>query len=257
MYLENLKSRNNLSLDEIVQLMEVETSVKIYKKLLYFKFKAMGFTKIESYKLASIKRSTAYHLEDIWNEGGYNSLLPKGGGGRKSKLNKDQLNELGVILKTKDKWLINDVVNLITEKWSIKYSYNGVQQLLESYFNVEIDNYYAEKQEKKKYIDNFVQNFDNISQDKKGQMELLIEYIKEEKDPNTLKKLTYILFKNLGFSTDVSSYFLSVTPATGNNWLNRWKKEEYKGLLQKKGQGRKPKLSDKEKKRLKKTRRKR
>jgi len=252
MCLENLKSRNDLSLDEIVQLMEVETSVKVYKKLLYFKFKAMDFTKIESYKLASIKRSTAYHLEDLWNEGGYNSLLPKGGGGRKAKLNEEQLNELGLILKTKDKWLINDVVNLIKEKWNIEYSYNGVQLLLNTYFDVNIDNYYSEKQEKKKYVDNFVQNFDNISQNEKDQMELLIKYIKEEKDPNILKKLTYLLFKNLGFSTDVSSYFLSVTPATGNNWTNRWEKEEYGGLLQKKGQGRKSKLSDEEKDKVKK-----
>ena len=256
MCLESLKSRNDLSLDEIVQLMEVETDVKVYKKLLYFKFKGMGFTKIESYKLASIKRSTAYHLEDLWNEGGYNSLLRKSGGGRKSKLNKDQINELGLILETKDKWLINDVVDLIKEKWSIDYSYNGVQQLLNTYFNVKIDNYYVEKQKKKKHLDNFVQNFDNISQDEKDEVELLIKYINEEKDHNILKKLIYLLFKNLGFSTDVSSYFLSVTSATGNNWLKRWGKGGLEGLLQKKGQGRKPNLSDEDRISLKKTRRK-
>lgn len=257
MCFENLKSKNNLSLDEIIQLMEVETDIKTYKKLLYFKFKAMGFTKIESYKLASIKRSTAYHLEDLWNEGGYNALLRKSGGGRKTKLNENQLSDLGLILETKDKWLVNDIVTLIKEKWNIKYSYNGVQQLLNSYFNVDIDNYYVEKQEKKKHLDNYVQNFDNISQDEKDEIEALIKFINEEKNPNTLKKLIYLLFKNLGFSTDMSSYFLSVTPATGNNWLKRWEKEEYEGLLQKKGQGRKPDLSDENMLSLKKTKRKR
>jgi len=75
------KITGDLSLDEINQLMEHEIDVKILKKLYYFRFKAMGFTKIESYKLASIKKSTAYNLEDLWNEGGYNALLRKSGGG--------------------------------------------------------------------------------------------------------------------------------------------------------------------------------
>jgi transposase len=253
MCLENLKSRSDLSLNEIIQLMDVETDLKIYKKLFYFKFKAMGFSIIESYGLASIKRSTAYNLEDQWNDGEYNALLPKGGHGRKPKLNEDQIKELELILKTKDSWLINDVLKLIKEKWNIKYSYHGVQNLLESYFNVNIDNYYHAKQESKKYLDNFVQNFDNISNDEKNQIEVIIKYIREEKEFNVLNKLFYLLFKKLGFSTDVSSYFLSVTPVTGNNWLKRWKKEKYEGLLHKKGQGRKPKLNKENTKKLKKT----
>jgi hypothetical protein len=48
MCLENLKSRNYLSLDEIIQLMDAEKNIKIYKKLFYFKFKAIGFNMIES-----------------------------------------------------------------------------------------------------------------------------------------------------------------------------------------------------------------
>ena len=252
MCLESLKSRSDLSLDEIVHLMEVETNIKIYKKLLYFKFQAMGFTKVESYKLASIKRSTAYHLDDLWNEGGYNSLLPKSGQGRKTKLDKSQLNELGLILENNDMWLVNDVMKLIEEKWGVNYSYNGVQNLLKDYFNVNVGNYYVEKRERKKYVENFVENFDDISQDEKNQIEAIIKYINEEKDVNVLKKLFYLLFRKLKFSTDIVSHFLSVTTVTGNNWLKRWEKKEYEGLLHKKGQGRKPKLNNKEMKSLKK-----
>ena len=248
MCLEDLKSRGDLSLDEIVQLIEIETDVKIYKKLIYFKFKAMGFSIMESYNLTSIKRSTTYHSEDQWNDGGYNALLPRLGRGRKPKLNEEQMSELELILKNKDSWLINDVLNLIKEKWGINYSYHGVQNLLESHFNVNIDNYYVEEQEKKKYVDNFVQNFDNISQDEKNQIEVIIKYIKEEKESTVLKKLFYLLFEKLKFSNNVISYFLSVSSVTGNNWLKRWETEEYEGLLHKKGQGRKPKLNDEEKK---------
>jgi transposase len=252
MCLENLKSRSDLSLDEIVQLMDVETDVKIYKKLFYFKFKAMGFTSIESYNLASIKRSTAYHLDDLWIEGGYNSLLPKYSNGREPKLNEKQMKELSHILETKDGWLVNDVLKLIEEEWNIKYSYHGVLNLLKSHFNVNILNYYAEKQENKKDVDNFVQNFDNLSPEEKDQIELIIKYIEEEKESNILKKLFYLLFKKLGFFTDVVSCFLSVTTVTGNNWLKRWEKEGYEGLIHKKGQGRKPRLHEKDFEKLKK-----
>jgi len=252
MYLEDLKSRNDLSLDEINQLMDHETDVKIFNKLLYFRFKAMGFTKIESYKLASIKKSTAYNLEDLWNEGGYNALLRKSGQGRKTKLNEEQINELGDILKTKDTWLVNDILQLIKEKWNIEYSYNGLSNLLKSYFNINIDNYYQNIQKKKKDTTNVVENFDNINQDEKTQIESIINLINEEKRPDTLKRLFYILFKKLGFSTDIASYFVSVTSVTGNNWQKRWEKEKYEGLIHKKGQGRKSKLTSEEKEYVKK-----
>jgi transposase len=246
MCLENLKSRSDLSLDEINQLMEHETDVKIFNKLLYFRFKAMNFTKIESYKLAGIKKSTAYNLEDLWNEGGYNALLRKPGGGRKTKLNKKQLHQLEEILKTKETWLINDVSKLIKENWNIEYSYNGTENLLKTYFDVNIDNYHQKIQRKKKTTLNIVENFENISSDEKTEIKSIINFITKEKRPDTLKRLFYILLKKLGFSTDATSYFLNITPVTGNNWQKRWDNEKYDGLIHKKGQGRKSKLTDEE-----------
>ena len=68
MRVEGLKSRSDLSLDEVNLLMEDETHVSIYQNLSYFRFQAMGFSKVKSYKLASIKRSTAYYLDDLWME---------------------------------------------------------------------------------------------------------------------------------------------------------------------------------------------
>ena len=244
MSLEDLKSRSDLSLDEILQLMKVETNVKIYAKLTYFKFQAMGYSKVESYKLASIKKSTAYYLEDLWHAGGYNALLQKSGQGRKTKINEDQMIELGNILKTKDIWVVNDVIELIEEKWGVDYTYNGVHNLLNTHFDVKIDNDYSAMRKKKKDVVNVVQNFDSIDPEEIAEIELIISHIEDEKHFNVLKRLFYLLFKKIGFSTDVTSHFLSITSSTGNNWSKRWEEEGYEGLLHKKGQGRKPKLSD-------------
>jgi len=101
MCVEDLKSRSDLSLDEIDLLMSHEMDVNMVSKLYFFRFKALGISTVESYKLANIPRSTAYHLVDLWNEGGYDALLPKERKGREPKLNQSTMNELGEILNTK------------------------------------------------------------------------------------------------------------------------------------------------------------
>ena len=92
-----LKTRNDLTVEEIEYLMETESDVKVYKKLIFVRLRAEGLSIIEAYTLANIKRSTAYLIEDQWNEHGYIGLLPKKqkeGSGRKPKLNKKQLKQL-------------------------------------------------------------------------------------------------------------------------------------------------------------------
>ena len=61
MSIESLKSKPDLSLNEINLLLDNEKDVKTYKKLQYFKFKKMGFTKIESCELAGVKESNRYY----------------------------------------------------------------------------------------------------------------------------------------------------------------------------------------------------
>lgn len=71
-----------------------KTDIKTFKKLSYFRFKKMGYTKIESCNLAGIKESSRYYLDDLWEKGGYNELIPNYNGGRKSKLTEEQIEEL-------------------------------------------------------------------------------------------------------------------------------------------------------------------
>ena len=66
------------------------------------------------------------------------------------------------------------------------------------------------------------------------------------------KGLHGILFRKIGFSNKEASQFLNVTTVTGNNWLKAWENKGYEGLLWKKGQGRKSKLTKKQLETLKK-----
>ena len=69
----------------------------------------MGFSKIESCELSGINEDGRYYLENLWDKGGYNALIPHYGGGRKSKLKENELKELTEILQKDDSWLIKDV----------------------------------------------------------------------------------------------------------------------------------------------------
>ena len=252
MSIEELKSRGNLSLKEIDLLIKDEKDVKIYKKLMYLRFKAMGMSTKESYQLAGIKKSSAYDLENKWKSGGYNALIPKPSSGRKTKLNNKQIEELKKELEIKDKWHPNEISDIIEDKWNIKYSYSGVKKLANTHFDIELLNSYEINNEKDKETLNIVENFNNLSEIDKKEINKIISYISEEKSVFVLKKLFYLLIRKIGFSNKITSYFLDVTPETGNNWKKQWEDNEYESLKRKKGQGRKKKLTQKEQKIIKK-----
>ena len=89
----------------------------------------MGYSKIESCKLAGFPESSRYYLDDLWDEGGYNALIPHYGGGRKSKLTEKQQKDLEIKLTKKEKWLIEDVKTLIKEEYNVDYT----TKVLETY----------------------------------------------------------------------------------------------------------------------------
>ena len=241
MSVENLKSRTDLTLDEINILLNSEKDVNIFKKLLYFKFKEMGYSKIESCKLAGFPESSRYYLDDLWAEGGYNALIPHYGGGRNSKLSNQQLKDLKIKLSQKDSWLVEDVKHLIKNEFNVEYEYQSVRSLLIR-LNVPIANYFEIARENKN-SKKIIGNYGDISDESKNEINKIITQMKKEKSIFIYQKLNYLLFRAIGFSNKDASEFLNVTAVTGNNWYNAWKNKGYEGLLRKKGQGRKSKLT--------------
>ena len=189
MSMENLKSRTDLSLDEINQLLDNEKDVNVFKKLLYFKFKEMGFSKIKSCELAGFPESSRYYLEDMWAEGGYNSLIPHYSGGRKSKLSDKQLNDLKIKLESRDSWLVDDVKKLIKDEFNVEYEYQSVRNLLIR-LNVPIANYFKIKRDTNKISKNVIDNFEDISEKDKKEIKEIILKMKEEKNLFVYKKLS-------------------------------------------------------------------
>ena len=247
MDIDNLKTRSDLSLEEIEYLMKKEKNVKVYKKLSYIRFRTMGYSKLESFELANIKRSTGYHIEDIWEEKGYMGLLHKknkSGSGRKSKLNNKQLKELSKILSSEERLTIHDVMKIIKDKWDINYTYAGAKTLLINHFNVDINEYlaYNKKTDEQKIPD--VKNFEKIIGGDKKEFNEIIKMLENENDVFVYRKLLSLIFQKLGYSLTIISKIIGVTPETLSKWNKQWDENGYKGFLKKSGQGRKPKLTE-------------
>jgi len=240
---ENLKSRNNLSLNEIDLLISHERDINMLPKLYFFRFMARGIDTVQAYELANIPRSTAYYLVDLWEEGGYNALLPKERKGREPKLNKSEMKELREFLNKKDKWSVKEVEKIIKEKWNVEYSYHGVRNLLLNVFEVKIENLLEKKSKDAKMVKKQIETFEDLSEEDNEELQVIVDLINAEKEVSVLKRLVFLLLKKIGISTPNSSYFLGVTDATGNNWLRKWENDQYQGLLHKSGQGRKSGLT--------------
>lgn len=227
---------------EFDNLIDKETDKKVLEKLYYLRLRSKKLDVATASDLMNFKKSTAYHIDDVWRYEGYEGLLHKKGAGRSSYLNESELNQFGEILREKEEWLMSDLLEIVKKEFDADYSYNGLKKLLKTHFDVKIANYYENKRNEKLSILDLLSksSFDELKIDK------LVNLMGKEKDLKVYKRISYILLKTLGFSTELASYILNISTRTGNNWLKKWETEEYEGLLHKKGQGRKPQLNDEE-----------
>jgi transposase len=214
---------------------------KVQIKIFYLKLRSKGLSVDEASNLVGITKHLGYNIERRLYFESLESIFPKKTGGHGTKLDNDQLKELNDSLEKRDYWTINEVLDLVENKFNIVYSYEGIKKLLNNYFShVEIISYYDKKSKEEPSIS---EHFKESELDN-SEIQKLIELIKDEKNPETIKKLFYLIFKFFNISTKLASEILSIATATGNKWSKKWKEEFYDGLIHKPGQGRKPKLTD-------------
>jgi len=64
-------------------------------------------------KLSGVTKTTGYSYLKRWNSEWYKGLIPKFGGGRPSRLTKENKEKLKKILKGKDSWTTKEVQKLL------------------------------------------------------------------------------------------------------------------------------------------------
>ena len=81
----------------------------ILRRLLFIKALYAGQSVPRASKEVGVCKATGYKWLDRWNENGLKGLEPNYGGGRPSKLTKEQKEKLKTILKERDDWTTKEV----------------------------------------------------------------------------------------------------------------------------------------------------
>lgn len=124
----------HITLDELnIKIKKEEKSVRILERLYFIRHIYKGLAIKDACEYVNISEPTGYNWLDLWNKGGYNTLIPNFSGGPKPKLANSERDELKKLLLEKDAWTLREVRQLITEKFNVEYSDMQVWRILKSW----------------------------------------------------------------------------------------------------------------------------
>ncbi len=118
-------------LDKRIKKLEKDT--RVLQRLYFIRHLYRGMSVEEAADLVGVTKATGYAWLKRWNSKGYEGLIPEFGGGRPSKLTKDQKEELREMLKKKDSRTTKEVQELIEAEFGVSYSSWQVRRILRSF----------------------------------------------------------------------------------------------------------------------------
>jgi len=116
-------------LDEMIK--KLETDVRVLERLYFIRFQYKGMSVQEASDFVGVTKATGYNWLKLWNEGGYEALIPKFAGGKPSKLSEKELKELKNMLQD-GQFTTKEVHDLIKEKFGVDYSLSQIRRILKS-----------------------------------------------------------------------------------------------------------------------------
>lgn len=125
--------KRHIPVKELKDLIRKEQNKRVHERLL---FVYQLYKKDDVYSACEtmcIAYQSGYNWIKAWNKDGYKGLIPNFGGGRPSKLTEKQKDELKELLKAKENWMTNEILNLIKKKFGVSYSSRQVSRILRSF----------------------------------------------------------------------------------------------------------------------------
>ncbi len=121
----------HVTLDELNRkIKKEEKSIRVLERLYFIRSIYKGDTIKESCDAVNIIEPTGYAWLELWNNKGYDGLLPKFSGGPKPKLGDAERQELKHMLNEKEAWTLREVRTLIKDKFDVEYSEMQVWRIL-------------------------------------------------------------------------------------------------------------------------------
>ena len=111
---------------------KLKKDAKVLKRLYFIRYLYKGMSIEEAAELVGVTKATGYEWLKRWNYDGYKALIPEFGGGRPSKLSKEQKKKLKEMLRERE-WTTKEVQELIREEFGVTYSSWQVRRILKAF----------------------------------------------------------------------------------------------------------------------------
>ncbi|MEM3503750.1 MAG: IS630 family transposase, partial [Nitrososphaeria archaeon] len=108
----------------------MEKRVRVLQGLYFIKFFIERITLEQASQKIGIIKAVLYQWLNRWNEKVYEGLIPKFCSRKPSKLSKGQMTEVNNLLKSRELWVLNEVMSFILEKFGVVYSEGQVLRIL-------------------------------------------------------------------------------------------------------------------------------
>ncbi|MDR1404471.1 MAG: transposase [Candidatus Methanoplasma sp.] len=102
---------------------------RVRQRLTFIRMRYLGYSVPEAAKVNGMTAQTGYNIQELWNSGGPETIEPRFGGGRPSRLTAEQKDGLKEMLRLQP-METSDVRLLIIEEYGIEYSMKQVHVIL-------------------------------------------------------------------------------------------------------------------------------
>ena len=128
---EQVSIRRCMAAEELDdRIKELEKWARILKRLRFIRYRYQGFSVEASAHLVGITKSVGYTWQKRWNDGGYEGLIPRHGGGRPTKLSEAERERLELLLRQRDRWTTMEVRDLVKGQFGVEYTPKQIRIIL-------------------------------------------------------------------------------------------------------------------------------
>ncbi len=132
--IESIAIERHITAEELLKrIKSLEKDAKVLQRLYFIKYRYEGVAVEDAAKRVGISKQVAYIWQDRWNKEGYGGLKPKFAGGKPSKLSDNQKKQLKTILKKRNDWATEEVRELISKEFKVKYTLKQIRIILKNF----------------------------------------------------------------------------------------------------------------------------
>ncbi|WP_048144492.1 helix-turn-helix domain-containing protein [Methanothrix harundinacea] len=128
---EQVSIRRCMPSEELdARIRRLERCVGVLRRLHFIRYRYQGLSVEASAHLVGVTRSVGYTWQRRWNDGGYEGLKPRHGGGRPPKLSAAERETLAMLLRQRGPSRTGEVRDLLRGEFGVEYTSKQIRIIL-------------------------------------------------------------------------------------------------------------------------------